>query len=95
MLAPNSTFVQDTNSQPNVLPIGAQVTLVDSGYSVATNPEDGSFSMPHKSGEFTLRAEAYGFQSSDQAVSIPKDVSVEANLNLKPSEYRIACHGLN
>jgi bacillopeptidase F len=84
VLAPNATFVQDTNSQPNVLPIGAKVTLVDSGYSVATNPEDGSFSMPHKAGEFTLRAEAYGFQSRDQAVSIPKDGTVEANLNLKP-----------
>lgn len=84
VLAPNATFVQDTSSQPNVLPIGAQVTLVDSGYSVATNPADGSFSMPHKAGEFTLRAEAYGFQSRDQAVSIPKDGTVEANLILKP-----------
>lgn len=84
VLAPTATFVQDTSSQPNVLPIGAQVTLVDSGFSVTANPADGRFSMTHKAGEFTLRAEAYGFHSKDQAVSIPKDGIVEANLNLKP-----------
>lgn len=84
VLAPTATMVQNTSSQPNVLPIGAKVTLVDSGYSVATNPADGRFSMTHKAGEFTLRAEAYGFHSKDQAVSIPKDGIVEANLNLKP-----------
>jgi bacillopeptidase F len=83
-LAPNATFVQNTTSQPNVLPIGAQVTLLDSGFSVTANPADGRFSMTHKAGEFTLRAEAYGFHSKDQAVSIPKDGIVEANLNLNP-----------
>jgi bacillopeptidase F len=84
VLAPTATMVQNTSSQPNVLPIGAKVTLVDSGYSVATNPADGRFSMTHKAGEFTLRAEAYGFHSKDQVVSIPKDGTVEANFNLKP-----------
>ena len=84
VLAPTATFVQDTSSQPNVLPIGAQVTLLDSGFSVTANPADGRFSMTHKAGEFTLRAEAYGFHSKDQAVSIPKDGIVEANFNLKP-----------
>jgi len=84
VLAPTATFVQDTSSQPNVLPIDAQVTLLDSGYSVATNPVDGRFSMTLKAGEFTLRAEAYGFHSKDQAVSIPKDGIVEADFNLKP-----------
>lgn len=84
VLAPTATMVQNTSSQPNVLPIGAKVTLVDSGYSVATNPADGRFSMTHKAGEFTLRAEAYGFHSKNQAVSIPKDGIVETNFNLKP-----------
>ncbi|PAE39105.1 carboxypeptidase regulatory-like domain-containing protein, partial [Bacillus sp. 7884-1] len=84
ILAPTATMVETNSSQPKVLPIGAKVTLVDSGYSVATNPEDGRFSMTHNAGEFTLRAEAYGFHSKDQAVSIPKDGTVEANLTLKP-----------
>jgi bacillopeptidase F len=84
VLAPTAIFVQDTSSQPNVLPIGAQVTLLDSGFSVTANPADGRFSMAHKAGEFSLRAEAYGFHSTDQAVSIPKDGIVEANFTLKP-----------
>ncbi|MGD6831037.1 S8 family serine peptidase [Sutcliffiella halmapala] len=84
ILAPTATMVQHTSSHPDVLPIGAKVTLVDSGYSVATNPANGSYSITHNAGEFTLRAEAYGFHSSDQAVSIPKDGIVEADFNLKP-----------
>ncbi|MFJ5761121.1 choice-of-anchor J domain-containing protein [Neobacillus sp. NPDC093182] len=84
LLAPTSTMVMNSSSQPDVLPIGAKVTLVDSGYSVAANPADGRFSMTHKAGEITLRAEAYGFHSTDQAVSIPKDGTVEANFTLKP-----------
>jgi bacillopeptidase F len=84
LVAPTSTMVKNSSSQPNVLPIGAKVTLIDSGYSVATNPANGKFSMIHNAGEFTLRAEAYGFHSKDQVVSIPRDGIVEANINLQP-----------
>jgi bacillopeptidase F len=77
-------MVEKKSSQPDVLPIGAKVTLVDSGYTVATNPANGRFSMTHNAGEFTLRAEAYGFHSKDQAVSIPKEGIVEANFKLQP-----------
>ncbi|MFB5195852.1 S8 family serine peptidase [Neobacillus sp. KR4-4] len=84
LLAPTATLVENTSSHPDVLPMGATVTLVDSGYSVATNPANGRFSISHYAGEFTLRAEAYGFHSKDQAVSIPKEGTVEANFNLQP-----------
>lgn len=84
ILAPTAAYVQKTSSQPNVLPIGAKVTLVDSGYSVTANPANGKYSMFHNAGEFNLRAEAYGFQTMDQQVLIPKDGIVESNFNLKP-----------
>ena len=67
-----------------LLPLGAQVSVVDSGYSVSTSPADGTYIMNHNSGDFTLRAEAYGFHPKDQLVSIPKDGVVESNFTLKP-----------
>ena len=68
------------------LPIGAQITLLESGYSVGSNPADGFYSMYHSPGNFTIRAEAYGFLSKDQPVTIQEDGIVEANLILEPIE---------
>ncbi|GGI15435.1 S8 family serine peptidase [Gottfriedia solisilvae] len=67
-----------------LIPLGAQVSVLDSGYSVSTNPADGSYIMNHNAGEFTLRAEAYGFQPKDQLVSIPEDGVIESNFTLNP-----------
>jgi len=36
--------------------------------------------MYHNTGDFTIRAEAYGFHSKDQPVTIQEDGIVEANL---------------
>lgn len=66
------------------LPIGSQVSIVESGYSVYSNPADGFYSMNHNAGNFTIRAEAYGFHSKDQPVTIQEDGIVEANLILEP-----------
>ncbi|URM34813.1 S8 family serine peptidase [Cytobacillus firmus] len=87
VLAPSATFVENTIIQSNVLPILGKVTLLDSGYSVATNPADGSYIMMHNTGDFTIRAEAYGFHPKEQPVSIPEDGIVQADFNLKPLAY--------
>ncbi|WP_417897679.1 carboxypeptidase regulatory-like domain-containing protein [Bacillus haimaensis] len=84
ILAPNATHVEDDTNHPNVLPIGGKVTVLDSGFSSTTDPANGSFSMKYKAGEFTLRAEAYGFHSKDQRVSVPKDGIVESDFSLEP-----------
>ena len=68
------------------LPIGAQVSILESGYAVSSNPADGFYSMNHNPGNFTIRAEAYGFRSKDQQVTIQEDGNVEANLILEPIE---------
>jgi bacillopeptidase F len=84
VLAPSATFVENTTIQSNVLPIQGKVTLLNSGYSVATNPADGTYRMVHNSGDFKIRAEAYGFHSKEQLVSIPEDGIVQSDFNLKP-----------
>jgi len=78
----NVSINQHTPKQ--LLPLGAQVSVVDSGYSISTDPADGTYVMMHNSGEFSLRAEAYGYYPQDQLVSIPKDGVIESNFILKP-----------
>ncbi|WP_205439679.1 S8 family serine peptidase [Peribacillus alkalitolerans] len=72
--------------QPMTLPLEATVSVLESGRSAITNPVDGSFTMRHPAGEFTLRAESYGYVSSDQRVKIPKNGALDANFTLKPAQ---------
>ncbi len=59
--------------QPLGLPLDAKVTVVETGRSVNTNPADGSYSIKHSSGDYTLRAETYGYYSQNKAVHIVND----------------------
>jgi bacillopeptidase F len=68
---------------PVSLPMQAQVTVLESGRSVKTNPANGSFEMTHAAGEFTIVAESYGFQSETQTVNIEQDGEVTANFTLE------------
>lgn len=70
--------------EPNVLPLDATVTVVESDRSVSTNPADGSYRLMHAAGDFTVVADAYGFHPSEQSVSVPEDGSVSANFTLNP-----------
>ncbi|MEN2768331.1 S8 family serine peptidase [Ornithinibacillus xuwenensis] len=68
---------------PMSLPLAAQVSVLESGRSVMTNPADGSYSMTHPAGEFTVVAETYGFRSEQQTISLDPDATVTANFNLE------------
>lgn len=65
------------------LPLEAKVTVVESGRSVATNPADGSYSMLHAAGDFTLLAESYGYRSQQQQVTIVENEETTANFTLE------------
>ncbi|HLR04080.1 MAG TPA: S8 family serine peptidase [Virgibacillus sp.] len=64
-------------------PLDATVTVVDTDRSVNTDPEDGSYSLTHPAGDFTVMAEAYGHISEEQDVSIEDDETTEANFALE------------
>lgn len=69
--------------QPTLLPMKAQVSVLESGRSVTTDPATGSYSLLHAAGDFTVKAEAYGFESAEQAVTITADETIEANFTLQ------------
>ena len=68
---------------PMQLPMQAQVTVVESGRSVATNPTNGSFEMTHAAGTFTVIAESYGHHSQTKSVTIAQDGEATANFTLQ------------
>ncbi|MEH7113937.1 S8 family serine peptidase [Neobacillus niacini] len=71
------------NIAPMALPMQAQVTVLESGRSVKTNPANGSFEMTHAAGEFTIVAESYGYHPETQTVTIEQDGEVTANFTLE------------
>jgi bacillopeptidase F len=84
VMAPTAT-VTPTADNPMSLPLEATVSVLETGRSAATNPTDGSYVLlSHPAGEFTLRAESYGYHPSDQQVKIAPNGSVVANFTLKP-----------
>ncbi|KGA97788.1 peptidase S8 [Alkalihalobacillus alcalophilus ATCC 27647 = CGMCC 1.3604] len=74
---------EEPEPTPTLLPIQAHVHVLETGRSVTTNPADGSYSLLHAQGDFTLRAESYGFRSSEQTVSIVDDEEALANFVLE------------
>lgn len=67
---------------PTLLPLGAQVSVLESGRSVYSNPADGKYELKHGPGTFTVKAEAYGFQSAEQSVEIVIDEATDANFTM-------------
>ncbi|MCM3639110.1 S8 family serine peptidase [Sporosarcina luteola] len=75
--------VEDGKAAPVLLPLGAQVNILETDRSVYTNPADGSYTMTHGAGTFTAKAEAYGYQSKAQTVTINADETAIANFTLE------------
>jgi bacillopeptidase F len=68
---------------PMALPMRAQVSVLESGRSVYTDPQDGSYGLTHAAGNYTVMAEAYGFRSAIQTVNVEQDGTATANFTLE------------
>ncbi|API90922.1 MULTISPECIES: S8 family peptidase [unclassified Virgibacillus] len=68
---------------PTLLPMQAQVSVLESGRTVTTDPATGNYSLLHGAGDFTVKAEAYGFESQEQSVTIEADGTAEADFTLE------------
>lgn len=69
---------------PASLPVTATVTALEVGKSTKTDPATGKYSMRLGAGEYTLRAEAYGFYPSDQTVTIEDGKTSRLYFSLTP-----------
>ncbi|WP_129690710.1 S8 family serine peptidase [Gottfriedia acidiceleris] len=71
-------------SGSSALPLQARVSVLETGRSVNTNPADGSYLLSQETGTFTLKAEAYGFQSASHTVNIADKNVTKEDFTLKP-----------
>src|SRR5699024_3071318 len=73
--------------QEGGVPINATVTVEETGRSVTSSSEDGTYSIPHQSTpegeEYTLIAEAYGYYSEERVFSLEGDETVEEDFILE------------
>ncbi|MGY5343324.1 S8 family serine peptidase [Paenibacillus glucanolyticus] len=68
---------------PQSLPASATVTVLETGRSVKTDPATGKYSFSHVAGDYTLKAEAYGYYPRTEVVTITDGGSAKANFNLE------------
>ncbi|WP_311771796.1 S8 family serine peptidase [Bacillus pumilus] len=75
-------------SSIKALPMKAEISVLESGKSTYTDEATGRYQLPHSAGEFTVKAEAYGFESRTQTVHISSNETAEANFALQPLKKR-------
>nr|WP_281417526.1 cell wall-binding repeat-containing protein [Lentibacillus saliphilus] len=73
----------DLTASPTTLPMEAHISVVESGRSATTDPATGAYSLRHAVGDYTVKAEAYGFESEEQTVTVAEEATVTANFNLQ------------
>ncbi|WP_426334727.1 S8 family serine peptidase [Paenibacillus silvae] len=73
--------------QPQSLPASATVTVLETGRSVKTDSSTGKYSFTHVAGDYTLKAEAYGYYPQTKTVTITDGSGAKANFNLEEIPY--------
>lgn len=73
----------DRQISSNLLPLGAQVSVLETNRTVYTDPADGSYSLMHGAGSYTIQAEAYGFHSQEQEATIEDKKTTTADFTLE------------
>ncbi|MGG0177658.1 S8 family serine peptidase [Gottfriedia acidiceleris] len=80
----DATKVKGTYDKQVLIPLSAQIQIIESGRLLATEPTDGSFHVKLPADEYHIKAEAYGFKQKIQTASVTKDTSTKVNLQLTP-----------
>lgn len=68
---------------PNLLPLRAEISVLETGKSTYSDSGTGLYEFNHAPGEYTLKAETYGFESRTQTVTVEADRASTANFVLE------------
>ncbi|MEW8971875.1 MAG: S8 family serine peptidase, partial [Mesobacillus sp.] len=64
-------YTEEEGETPlTLLPLQAQVSVVETGRSAVTNPQNGSFTLIHPAGEYTAVAESYGYHPKSKTIQV-------------------------
>ncbi|MGN1401374.1 MAG: S8 family serine peptidase [Bacillus sp. (in: firmicutes)] len=78
-----------SDAAPVLLPLQAQVSVLETGRSVYTKAQDGSYELTHAAGDYTMMAEAYGYQSQTRPVTVNVDQTSNVNFTLEQTPQGI------
>ncbi|MBN8201727.1 S8 family serine peptidase [Bacillus sp. NTK034] len=84
--------LQGTHKKQVLVPLSAQIQIVENGRLLTTDPTDGSFSVKLPADEYHLLAESYGFKQKIQTARVTKDESTNAAIQLSPLDKGVV-HG--
>lgn len=73
----------ETDNTLSLLPIDAQVSVLETGRSTVTNPQNGSYTLRNPAGEYHVVAESYGYHSQTKTAVIADDEEVSLNFTLQ------------
>ena len=74
--------VEGTVTKRTTIALNAQVSIEGQDRSVNTNPDDGTYSLRYAGGEYTLIAEAYGYTTKEENVTIERDETTTVDFTL-------------
>ncbi|MBO1910165.1 carboxypeptidase-like regulatory domain-containing protein, partial [Microvirga sp. 3-52] len=66
----------------NEIPLNAHVSIEGRDRSVNTNPNDGTYALKYAGGDYTLIAEAYGYETKEAPVTIERDETTTVDFTL-------------
>src|SRR5690606_38308520 len=70
--------------EPSGLPLVAQITVVETGRSTKSSPANGTFELRHPAGEYTIVAEAYGYETKSETVTVNHHEETAVHFHLEP-----------
>ncbi|MEC5423886.1 S8 family serine peptidase [Virgibacillus sp. C22-A2] len=73
----------EVDNELSLLPIEAQVSVLETGRSTVTNPQNGGYMLRHPAGEHTVIAESYGYHVQTETIVITDDEEVSVDFTLE------------
>lgn len=81
---PAQNALTDELTQPASLPLGAEVSIPGTSRATATDPADGTYALTSlAAGDYTIQADAYGYEPAEQTVTVETDQMTLADFTLE------------
>ncbi len=86
---PQSGLKKQKTVDIDTLPVEATVEVEETGWITKTNPQNGEFSFNHTPGEYKLKVDAYGFESTTKFVTVTEKEVALPTIKLKALPQQI------
>ena len=82
---PQSTPIKQEVAETDLLPVNATIEIVETGWKTTTNEQNGKFTIHHPPGDYSLKIDAYGFESKTEQVTLTEKGIITPTITLDAS----------